>query len=74
MSPQRVRVRTASLTLLPFKKIVRQRVIFNGTRHQAFGKEHLQQPIEITLKQDNEPELLNINVTYLLLKEEGWIG
>jgi hypothetical protein len=53
-------------------KFLRQSVIFNGAGHQAFRKEYLQQPIEITLEQDNEPEFLNIDIAYLLLEEKQY--
>ena len=52
------------------KKLLGESFVFDGTRHQSFGKHYFEEPIEVSFKEDDEAELFNVNVPQLFLKEE----
>ena len=52
------------------KKLLGESFIFDGTRHQSFGKHHFEEPIEVSLEEDDEAEFFYVNISQLFLKEE----
>ena len=52
------------------KNFLGKSFIFDGTGHQSFGERHFQEPIEVSLEEDDEAEFFYVNISQLFLKEE----